>query len=61
MCFCCHLPQFHRNQVLQHEVSFNGLSKERLEEKIYKFKNVLLTELAGFIVRNRHKYLPTAN
>jgi hypothetical protein len=57
MCFSCHLPQFHRNQVLQHEIAASKLNNEPLKEKIYTFKNIFLTELAEFMVKNREKYL----
>jgi hypothetical protein len=43
LCFCCHLPQFHRSQVLQHQIKQLGMTTEKLKSKIYKFKNVLLT------------------
>lgn len=56
MCFCCHLQHFHRNQILQHEIKASELNNERLQEKIYTFKNILLTELTR-LFRNPEKYL----
>ena len=46
MVSCCHLPQFDRNQTLQVRTNIQEMDRERLSDKIYKLKNVLLTELA---------------